>query len=90
MACSGMQAFNNLLVNGAGSTGRVPANGFIQDWCTGTVIYNNTMVGFSASDNTGGNSCMALNVGTGLTAENNVCSNVHLGLYLNNGGTVTT
>ena len=40
------------------------------------------------SDNTGGNSCMALNVGTGLTAENNVCSNVHLGLYLNNGGTV--
>lgn len=88
MACSGLRAFNNLLVNGAGSTGRVPANGFIQDWCTNTSIYNNTMVGFSASDNTGGNQCVSLNIGTGLTIKGNICSTVYLGLYLNNGGSV--
>jgi hypothetical protein len=88
MACSGMQAFNNLLVNSAGSTGRVPANGFVQDWCTNTIVYNNTMVGFSASDTTGGNMCIALNVGTGLTTKNNICSTVNLGIYLNNGGSV--
>jgi hypothetical protein len=88
MACLGMQAFNNLLVNSASSTGRVPANGFIQDWCTDTVLYNNTMVGLSATDNTGGNFCISLNVGTGQTAENNICSTVYMGIYLNNSGSV--
>lgn len=81
MGCSGMQAFNNVLINSADAAGEVPANGFIQDWCSGTQLYNNTMLGQSTVAASGG-VCISVNPGVNEIQENNICSTVYLDSYL--------
>jgi hypothetical protein len=88
MSCTGVQIFNNLLTNS--SSQNFPANGLIQDWCTNTAIYNNTIVGTSSTNTASGNVCIAVNPGTGVTLENNICSTFYLGIYVASGASIAT
>jgi len=74
-SCSGVQIFNNVLVNS--SAVHFPANTFIQDWCTNSLVVNNTGVGLT---NTGGGG-LSESVGIGGTMKNNLISSVQLGIY---------
>lgn len=89
MSCSGVEIFNNLFTN-TGPVGHYPANGMIQDWCTGTQIYNNTLVGNSASTNAAGNVGISVNPGIGTVIKNNVFSSLYTGIYQANGASISS
>lgn len=76
VTCGGVQIFNNLSVNL--STSHFAANGFVQDWCTNSLIMNNT---WSGATNSASSFCYVLNAGTGATVQNNICSTVAEGIY---------
>lgn len=82
MNCSGVQIFNNVLVNS--SAVNFPANGLISDWCTGTMIVNNTLIGSSSTNQY--STAIMINPGVGASIGNNSFSNFNLAIYLANSG----
>ncbi|MHB8616330.1 MAG: hypothetical protein ACYC93_09680 [Candidatus Acidiferrales bacterium] len=89
VGCSGVEIFNNLFTN-TGPIGHYPANGMIQDWCSGTLIYNNTLVGNSATTNASGNVGISVNTGIGTVIKNNIMSTFYIGIYKANGANISS
>jgi len=87
MSCTGVKIFNNILMDS--SIVHFPANGLVQDWCTGTLIANNTFIGSSNANLSPQPTAISVNPGVGVTIENNIFSNFYHVIYLSNNGSAT-
>ncbi len=87
MSCSGVQIFNNVLANTSASD--EPANGLVQDWCTNTLVVNNTFVGNSNANLSPQPTAISINPGVVTTVENNIFSMFYHAIYIANSGTAT-